>query len=259
MFPRAVLEDLENLENIPELLKRVIPTEAEIIEAEFKKEIRELSDEKSDQLEHSKRDFESRTETHTIRKSFIHGTERESKLTGADVAVEIVGEKLFICQAKKETIAWNSAQTRIASRRFNFDRAQMATLVWLNDELLHRIYSPLFGLGPWFHSLSYKVPCFYKLIFLDTPQRKPSAPGKIRVDEERYIPVKQVQAILGARKSAPSDDFRTGFLPSEFQEALRSCDAGSADLQDEVLKRKIFLDFSNLSNRLFVLFNIRPR
>jgi len=255
-----VLEDLKDLENTPELLRRIMPTEAEIIEAEFRKEIRELSNKDIGSVVREKRDIKISTETHTIRKSFIHGTERESKLTGADVAVEIVGKKLFLCQAKKETIRWNSAGTYIVSRRLKFNKAQMVALIWLNDEILHRVYasssSPSFSKV---HSLSYKVPCFYKLIFLNAPQKKPFTPGKISVAEERYIPVKQVQLILGTRKSAPADDFKTGFLPYEFQQALANCDAGCEDLQDEILKRKIFLDFSYFSNRLVIFFNIRSR
>ena len=260
MFPRAVLEDLKDLENAPELLRRIMPTEAEIIEAEFRKEIRELSSKDIGSVVGEKRDIEIPTETRIIRKSFIHGTERESKLTGADVAVEIVDKKLFLCQAKKETIRWNSTGTYIVSRRFKFNRAQMATLIWLNDEILNRIYTSSSSSGfSKVHSLSYKVPCFYKLIFLNAPQKKPSMPGQISVAEERYIPVKQVQFILGARKSAPVVDFKTGFLPHEFQQALANCDAGSEDLQDEILKRKIFLDYSRFSNRLVVFFNIRSR
>jgi len=259
MFPRAVLEDLKDLENTPELLRRIMPTEAEIIETEFRKEIRELLNKDIGSVVGEKRDITIPSETYVIRKSFIHGTERESDLTGADVAVEIVGKKLFLCQAKKETIQWNSTGTYIASRHFKFDRAQMATLIWLNDEILHRIYGSSELWLSNVHSLSFKVPCFYKLIFLSAPQIKPSAPGQISVAEERYIPVKQAQLILGARKSAPVDDFKTGFLPDEFQQALADCDAGCEDLMDEILKRKIFKQFSLVSSHLVVLFNIRSK
>jgi len=260
VFPKTVLEDLKDLENVPELLRKIMPTEAEIIESEFRMEVRQLSGRDIGPVVGEKRDVRIPSETYIIQKSFIHGTERESELTGADVATEIVGKKLFICQAKKENIRWDSAGSRIVSRLFKFDRAQMTTLIWLNDEILHRVYVSSSNAGfSRVHSLSYKVPCFYKLIFLNAPQKKPLIPGQINVAEERYIPVKQVQLILGARKSAPADDFKTGYLPQQFQEALANCDAGCEDLPEETLKRKIFLEFARVSSRLVVLFNIRSR
>lgn len=260
MFPEAVINDLKDLSNTPELLRKIMPKEAEIIEEEFKKEIEELTHKIANRPIGEHRDVEISTEEHVIRKSFIHGTGRESHLTGADVAIEIVGKKLLLWQAKKETITWNRNGTQIESRRFEFDRSQMTMLMWLNDEILTYV-SPTGSICeyPCAHPLSYRVPCFYKLIFLDAPKVKPTTPGQISVAEERFIPVKQVNVILGSNKNVPAEDVHTGYLPDEFQNAVKSCNVGCVDAIDERLKKRIFLEFSTLSNRLVVLFNIRPK
>jgi hypothetical protein len=260
MYPKVVIDDLKDLENAPELLGQIMPREAEIVEVEFRKEISKLGYDEIGQPIGEIRDVEIPSDEYVIRKSFIHGTRRESDLTGADVAVEIAGKKLFLCQAKRETIKWNRTGNMITSRRLEFDRAQMTTLIWFNDEILSRINEKGLPSGhPNVHPLSYRVPCFYKLIFLDAPQRRPHAAGQVGVAEERYIPVRQAELILGSRKAAPSQDFHTGYLPDEFQHALVSCNAGSSDLQDQNLKRKVFFEYASLSNRAIVHFHIQPK
>jgi hypothetical protein len=260
MYPKVVIDDLKDLGNAPELLGQIMPREAEIVEAEFRKEIRKLGYEEIGQPISEIRDVEIPSDEYVIRKSFIHGTRRESDLTGADVAVEIVGKKLFLCQAKKETIKWDRTGNMITSRRLEIDRAQMTTLIWFNDEILARIHEKGLPSGyPNVHPLSYRVPCFYKLIFLDASHRKPSNPGQVGIAEERYIPVRQAELILGSRKTAPAQDFHTGYLPEEFQYALASCDAGSDDLQDQNLKRKLFFEYASLSKRAVVHFHIQPK
>lgn len=260
MFPEAVIDDLRGLSNVPRLLKKIMPKEADIIEREFMEEIKELTHEKAERPTGKNRDVEIPSDEYLIRKSFIHGTGRESHLTGADVAVEVVDKKLLLWQAKKETITWDRRGTRIKSRRFEFDRSQMTMLMWLNDEILSHVSPVRFICGyPYVHPLSYRVPCFYKLIFLDAPEKKPTTPGHIAVAEEQFIPVRQVNAILGSNRNVSTGDIRTGYRPEEFQNAIKSCDVGCADSIDETLKKKVFHQFSTLSNRLVVLFNIQPK
>lgn len=260
MFPEAVIDDLKDLSNVPRLLRKIMPKEADIIEKEFMEEIEELTHRKAERPIDQNRDVEIPSDEYIIRKSFIHGTGRESYLTGADVAVEIVGKKLILWQAKKETITWNGRGTQIESRRFEFDRSQMTMLMWLNDEIMSHISPVKFICEyPYVHPLSYKASCFYKLIFLDAPEKKPTTLGQIHVAEERYIPVKQVNVILGSNKNVSAVEIRTGYRSEEFQNAAKSCDVGCVDSIDETLKKKIFHEFSMLSNRLVVLFNIQSK
>lgn len=61
--------------------------------------------------------------------------------------------------------------------------------------------------------------------------------GDLQIEEERHLPVKQANVILRRRKSASSEEFRTGYTPSEFQAAVAECEADSPDLKNEDLKK----------------------
>lgn len=235
MFPEVVFKDLKELSNTIGAFKGVLPTEAEIIQEEFVREINYMK-EKPIEKAKGERYQEIKLNKRVCRKHFIHGTEKESKLTGADLAVEVEGQKLVFFQAKREEPYY----------RFEFDRRQMLHLLWLNDEIIQRNLHKYPQIP---HSFSYKVPCFYKLIFIDFT--------RLSIKEERYVPVRHVEFILGRRKGAPAKEFTTGYSPSEFQKALELCEAGSPDLADENLKRKIFLDYSLMSNRLVAFLHIR--
>ena len=230
MFPKVVIEDLEELCETVGAFKGILPTESEIIEAEFRHEANEMKEEPIERAVGKERYKEFRIDDRVCRKHFIHQTEKE-ELTGADLAVEIEGQKLIFFQAKREG----------ANHRFQFDRRQLMHLLWLNDEVIEKTFPhrPLFPYFP--HSLSYRVPCFYKLIFLKFPSIRPFRRGDVQIEEERYVPVKHIDAILGRRKSASSEELRTGYTPSEFQAAIEKCEAGSPDLKDEKLKKESFL------------------
>ncbi len=156
MFPKVVIEDLKDLCKTVGAFKGILPTEAEIIEAEFKREVNAIKEGPIERIVGKERYKEFRVGDRVCRKHFIHQTEKEAGLTGADLAIEIEGQKLIFFQAKREEV----------NHRFHFDRRQMMQLMWLNDEIIERIFPhPCFF--PYFpHNLSYKVPCFYRLIFL---------------------------------------------------------------------------------------------
>jgi hypothetical protein len=238
VFPEVVFKDLKELSNTISTLKGVLPTEAEIIQEEFVREINSMKEKPIEKAKGEDRYQEIPINEYVCRKYFIHGTERESKLTGADLAIEVEGQKLVFYQAKREE----------PSHRFEFDRRQMLHLLWLNDEIIQRNLHKYPQIP---HVFSYKVPCFYKLIFIDF------AAPQFSIKEERYVPVRHVEFILGRRKGASAKEFITGYLPSEFQEALKLCEAGSPDLVDENLKKKIFLEYSLMSNRLVAFLHIR--
>jgi hypothetical protein len=122
----------------------------------------------------------------------------------------------------------------------------MLHLSWLNDEITQRNLHKYPQIP---HGLSYKVPCFYKLIFIDFT--------RFSVKEEKYVPIRHVEFILGRRKGASAKEFTTGYSPSEFQKALERCEAGSPDLVDMNLKRKIFLEYSLMTNRLVSFLHIK--
>ncbi|TET20613.1 hypothetical protein E3J74_01450 [Candidatus Bathyarchaeota archaeon] len=247
MFPRVVIEDLEDLCNTVSTLKGLLPTETEIITEEFRREVNAMREEEIERIVPDERYQKFRVGDRLCRKYLIHQTEKETKLTGADLAIEIEGQKLFFVQAKREG----------ANHKFHFDRRQMMQLMWLNDEIIEKTFfhPPIFPYFP--HSLSYRVPCFYKMIFLKFPSTKSFRRQDIQIEEERYLPVKQVDLILGRRKSGSSEEFRTGYTPSEFQAAIEKCEAGSPDLENEDLKQKIFLEYSKLADRLVVHLSIR--
>lgn len=247
MFPKVVIEDLKDLCKTVNVFKGILPTEAEIIKAEFKREINAMREESVERILNKERYQEFRVNDRVCRKYFIHQTEKETELTGADLAIEIKGQKLIFFQAKREGM----------DHRFHFDRRQMMQLMWLNDEIIERTFPPPCFSTYFPHNLSYKVPCFYKLIFLKFPSTRHFRYRDVQIEEERYIPVKQVNAILGRRMSASSKEFRTGYTSSEFQVAVEKCEAGSPDLNDEDLKRRIFLQYSILTNRLVVFLSIR--
>ena len=247
MFPKVVIDDLEDLCKTIGAFKGILPSETEIIEAEFRHEVNAMKEEPIERAVGKERYQEFEVDNRVCRKHFIHQTEKETELTGADLAVEIEGLKLLFVQAKREG----------RNHRFQFDRRQMAQLIWLNDEIIEKTFlhpRPF----PYFpHNLSYRVPCFYKLIFLRFPSTRHFRRRDVRIEEERYLPVKQVNVILGKRKSASSEEFRTGYTPSEFQTAVEKCEAGSPDLRDENMKKRIFFQYSVLTNRLVVLLSIR--
>lgn len=122
MFPDIVFRDLEELSSTIRTFQGILPTEAEIIEAEFVKEINSMKHRPIERAIGEERYHEIRLNNRVCRKHFIHGTERESKLTGADLAIEVEGQKMVFFQAKREE----------SYHRFQFDRRQMLHLLWLN-------------------------------------------------------------------------------------------------------------------------------
>lgn len=247
MFPKVVIEDLEDLYETTVAFKGLLPTESEIIEAEFRYEINKMKEEPIERAVGEERYQEFEVDNWVCRKYFIHQTQKETELTGADLAIEIGGQKLLFVQAKREG----------RNHRFQFDRRQMTQLMWLNDEIIERTFPGPCPFPYFPHDLSYRVPCFYKLIFLRFPSTRSFQRRDVRIEEERYLPVKQVNAILGRRKSASSEEFRTGYTSSDFQRAVEECEAGSPDLKDEGMKKRIFFEYSVLTNRLVALLSIR--
>jgi len=241
MFPKIVIQDLEDLCRTAGVLKGILPTETEIIEEEFRRELNVI---KKERVVGRERYHESKVGEQTYRKQFIHQTEKETKLTGADLAIEVEGQKLVFFQSKREG----------KNHRFQVDRRQMMQFLWLNDEIIKRTFTN----HPLPHDLSYKVPCYYKLIFLKFTSPSPFQRKDVSIKEERYVPAKQVYFILGSRKSASSEELRTGYTPSEFQLAFEKCEVGSPDLIDEGIKRQIFFEYSKLTLRLVVFLSIIP-
>lgn len=232
MFPKIVFRDLGDLSSTIGTFKGVLPNEAEIIETEFVKEINSMKCEPIERATGQERYQEIRLNDRVCRKYFIYETEKESKLRGADLAIEVEGKKLIFVQGIREAIY----------HAFNFNRPQMLHLFWLENEIVHRISRkhPSHDV----HSFSYQVPCFYKLIWMKRTIRSPPI-----IKEERYVPIRHVEFMLGRRQQGPSFEFRTGYFPSEFQEALRKCEAGSPDLEVVDLN-ELFLEYSKMTDRL---------
>lgn len=253
MFPRVVIEDIEDFCKIVGVFRGILPTEAEIIETEFRHEINTMKEEPIERAVKEGRYQEFRAGNQLCRKHFIHQTKKETELTGANLFIEIEGQKVVFFQVKREG----------AKHRFQFDRKQMTQLIWLNDEIIEKTFShssffPYFP--PYFpHNLSYRVPYFYKLIFLKLPFKRSFRHEEVQIEEEQFVPVKQVDFILGRRKSASSKELRTGYTPSEFQTTIEKCEVGSPDLVDENMKKRIFLEYSIFTNRLVVYLCMRKK
>lgn len=232
MFPKIVFRDLGDLSSTIGTFKGVLPNEAEIIETEFVKEIHSMKYEPIERATSEERCQEIRLNDRVCRRYFIYGTEKESKLGGADLAIEVEGQVLIFVQGIREAVY----------HAFNFNRMQMLHLFWLENEIVHRISRKHPSHDA--HSFSYKVPCFYKLNWMKRTIRPPSI-----IKEERYVPIRHVEFMLGRRQQGPSYEFRTGYSPLEFQEALQKCEAGSPDLEDIDLN-ELFLEYSKMTDRL---------
>jgi len=258
-YDEELLKDIKSLSETAMLLLRPLEPEPKYVKEFIEMMLREIL--REGWIEREDRDWLKTFErnNYILRIGYIHAR-RGEKATGADLFLELEGNKIIFIQSK-----------RVDSRgRLRFDRFQLYKLIELELQL-HSLFLPLylkrilfrlmeelyeahfrFGHPPLvplcipLYCLPFRI-SFYQLIMLN----------ENRKEESRFFHTSEIHYTLAGRKTAHQREFLNyGLKPEEFLEKFWECEIGGPDI-DERTKRNVLRLYSLLTNRLVLMFSIK--